>query len=124
MGWDAALERIVTWVELSRASTMDPLIYVFNTHFDHRGGEARRRSAELLARRIGEMVPADVPAFATGDFNAELGNSLFDPILDAMRDARDAPVTDARGTFNGWSDPEGGRVIDYVFYRKRAGSEV
>ena len=44
VGWDAALPRIVTWGKFKDSRT-GKLFFVFNTHFDHRGEEARAESA-------------------------------------------------------------------------------
>jgi hypothetical protein len=54
-GWDAALPRIVTWGRLRDRHT-GAAFHVFNTHFDHQREEARRRSAELLLRRVDEIA--------------------------------------------------------------------
>jgi endonuclease/exonuclease/phosphatase family metal-dependent hydrolase len=45
--WDAAITRIVTWAKFKDAISKK-IFYVFNTHFDHIGKEARRESAKLL----------------------------------------------------------------------------
>jgi endonuclease/exonuclease/phosphatase family metal-dependent hydrolase len=66
-GWDAALPRIVTWVRLVDSSTAS-ILYVFNTHFDHIGTEARENSARLLRSKIGEIAGGS-PVVVTGDFN-------------------------------------------------------
>ena len=56
-GWDAALPRIVSWVKLQDKKRPDAVpVYFFNTHFDHRGREARLESARLLRRRVGELA--------------------------------------------------------------------
>ena len=46
-GWDAALERIATWIVLKDKTTGKDFIFM-NTHFDHRGKQARIESAKLL----------------------------------------------------------------------------
>ena len=43
---------------------------MFNTHFDHRGEQARRQSAKLIAARIKARKHQHEPAILTGDFNA------------------------------------------------------
>lgn len=65
--WDAAITRICTWVKLKDKTTGAQLL-VFNTHFDHRGKEARRQSAALL-RRMVDSLAAGLPVLVTGDFN-------------------------------------------------------
>ncbi|HWB62049.1 MAG TPA: endonuclease/exonuclease/phosphatase family protein [Chitinophagales bacterium] len=65
--WDAALTRICTWVQLQEIST-GKVFFVFNTHFDHKGVQARRNSADLLRRTIDSLANG-YPVIVTGDFN-------------------------------------------------------
>ncbi|MEC7446699.1 MAG: endonuclease/exonuclease/phosphatase family protein, partial [Planctomycetota bacterium] len=53
--WDAAITRICTWVQLQDRET-ERQIFVFNTHFDHRGEVARQESALLIRKRISESA--------------------------------------------------------------------
>ncbi|MBS1563601.1 MAG: endonuclease/exonuclease/phosphatase family protein, partial [Bacteroidetes bacterium] len=46
-GWDAKYERICTWAEFEDRQT-GFIFYYFNTHFDHKGVVARRKSIDLL----------------------------------------------------------------------------
>lgn len=66
-GWDAALPRIVTWVKLEDKTT-SKVFYFFNTHFDHKGVQARLESAKLLTKKAKEIV-GSTPFFVSGDFN-------------------------------------------------------
>jgi endonuclease/exonuclease/phosphatase family metal-dependent hydrolase/dienelactone hydrolase len=67
--WDTALTRMATWVKLRdrRQPKAKPLVF-FNTHFDHRGEQARLESARLLRRRTTEFA-AQCRIIVTGDFN-------------------------------------------------------
>ncbi|KAG6068570.1 hypothetical protein E4U16_007935 [Claviceps sp. LM84 group G4] len=56
-GWDAALNRIVTMGLFEHRET-GVRVVVMSTHFDHRGTEARMRSARLLVRFAGEWSEA------------------------------------------------------------------
>jgi endonuclease/exonuclease/phosphatase family metal-dependent hydrolase len=67
-GWDANLERIVTWAILLDKKSNREVIF-FNTHFDHRGVEARIKSAELIKSKIVELAQGR-PVVLTGDFNS------------------------------------------------------
>ena len=49
--WDSSLTRIVSWVRLRDRIGERDLTFA-NTHFDHRGREARLESARLIARRL------------------------------------------------------------------------
>jgi len=65
--WDAAITRICTWVKLKDKQTYDE-VYFFNTHFDHKGKEARTKSAGLLRAMI-DSIAGNKPVIVTGDFN-------------------------------------------------------
>jgi endonuclease/exonuclease/phosphatase family metal-dependent hydrolase len=121
--WDAALPRIVTWVQL-RDSVSGKLLFVFNTHFDHQGVQARENSARLLRAKLSEIART-VPLILTGDFNADEKDSphaiLVSPdgnstgLIDAF-DASVIPHTGPRSTFSGFEgreDKEGNR-IDWI----------
>lgn len=123
-GWDAALPRIVTWVRLrDRQAPNDPPILYLNTHFDHRGRQARLESARLLRRKLMELGQG-ARIIVTGDFNAGEGSppyrSLFasdqgQPVLlDTFRVAH--PMRQKNeGTFNGFrADAVMGERIDWI----------
>jgi endonuclease/exonuclease/phosphatase family metal-dependent hydrolase len=74
-GWDAALPRIVTWVRLFDSLAHADL-YVFNTHFDHQGVEARERSAALIREKV-RAIAGSLPFVLTGDFNAGEKDSCY-----------------------------------------------
>jgi len=78
LGWDAALPRIVTWVELGRIGSTERF-RVYNTHFDHEGQIARQNSAELLATVVAER-PADEPVVVLGDLNVLAADPVLDPL--------------------------------------------
>lgn len=68
--WDTSLTRMVTWVKLrdKLQPKAKPLMY-FNTHFDHRGEQARVESAKLIRRKVEEAVKT-CRVIVIGDFNA------------------------------------------------------
>lgn len=66
-GWDAALERIATWVVLKDKTTGKEFIFM-NTHFDHRGKQARIESAKLLKTKA-TVLAVGKQLILTGDFN-------------------------------------------------------
>ena len=51
VGWDASMERIATWGQFRRKNKGDT-VWCVNTHFDHRGEQARQESAQLIRRWI------------------------------------------------------------------------
>lgn len=117
-GWDAVCHRIVTWGYFLDKQT-GKHVYCFNTHLDHVGEVARRESVKLITQRIKEIVKdKKAPVFLTGDFNSDINSEIFDPLKKVMKQARkDAPVTDNKGTFNGWGSAPNNIVIDHIFYK-------
>ncbi|MFH5833357.1 endonuclease/exonuclease/phosphatase family protein [Halalkalibaculum sp. DA384] len=120
-GWDAALPRIMTWGKFRDRSTGSEL-YVFNTHFDHRGEQARAESAKLILQII-DKIAGDDPVVLTGDFNVEPGSRPYSTLTSSsLRDAWQHSTIPAVGpdfTYSGWEVAESldnqGRRIDYVF---------
>ncbi len=78
-GWDAALERIASYVKLRDKAT-GKIFMAVNTHFDHVGVEARKQSALLIMKKIQEIV-GDKPAVVTGDFNVEESNEAYQTMV-------------------------------------------
>ena len=117
-GWDAVCHRIVTWGYFLDKQT-GKHVYCFNTHLDHVGEVARRESVKLITKRIkGIVKDKKAPVFLTGDFNSDINSEIFDPLKKVMKQARkDAPVTDCKGTFNGWGSAPNNIVIDHIFYK-------
>ena len=126
VGWDAAITRICSWVLLQEFGT-DKRLYVFNTHFDHIGEQARVESAALIRRKIAEIAGTQ-PWVLLGDFNSAPGSAAYRRLTDATGDmavlidtythAEQAPAG-PDSTWNGFSEIEPGRRIDYVFTGKR-----
>lgn len=79
-GWDAALPRIVTWARFRDKNT-DKIFYHFNTHFDHRGEQARRESAALIRKKITEIA-GKAPVVLSGDFNATPTDAPYSELTD------------------------------------------
>ena len=119
-GWDAACKRTCTWTKLKMKKTGTEFAYL-NTHLDHVGKEAQREGLALIVRRAEDIVPQGMTAFVTADFNALTSDPIFEPLKADMKDAREeAPVTDHRGTFNGWNVANTANpncVIDHIFFR-------
>lgn len=117
-GWDAAAIRIVTWAKL-RSVASGRELFVFNTHFDHKGKKAREMSAKLVVDKVSEIAGEGALTFLTGDLNARLSDPAFEPLRASFHDARNAPETDDTRTFNAFGRAIGlfvGR-IDFVLYK-------
>lgn len=120
-GWDAALPRICTWAEFQDKKNKKKF-FVFNTHFDHKGEQARLESARLILKKIDELA-GSAPAILTGDFNFDQDHQGYG-ILAA------SPLKDSYGispirlantsTFNNFDiRTAGDRRIDHIFFSKQ-----
>ncbi|MFT3684558.1 MAG: endonuclease/exonuclease/phosphatase family protein [Phycisphaerales bacterium] len=65
--WGNGITRICTWAHL-RDGVTGRAFFAYNLHLDHQSEPSRRKSVELLAKRIGSRGSAD-PVIVTGDFN-------------------------------------------------------
>lgn len=119
-GWDAALNRIVTWGRFQSKVTGKQFL-VFNTHFDHVGVEARKNSALLIEKKIREMTrDKNLPVILTGDFNLTPETEPIVLLKKYMKDSfevTEEPPYGPVGTFNGFKiDADlSSRRIDYIF---------
>ena len=117
-GWDAACRRVCSWVKLEDQDTGE-IFHVFNTHFDHRGEEARRESAQLILDKIEEISKGSGAVVLCGDFNLA---PISEPILliqsklnDAFKVSEQPPYSSV-ATFHGFTyDDSPKERIDYVF---------
>ncbi len=120
VGWDAALERICTYALLKEKST-DKEFYVFNTHFDHRGDKARKKSVKLILKKIDAINTQDLPVVLMGDLNLSPEKKSIQYLSKKMTDGLEVAKSKNEGpsgTFNGFNlqDPITQR-IDYIFTR-------
>lgn len=119
LGWDAACNRLVTWGRFQSKVTGKQFL-VFNTHFDHRGNEARKNSAFLIRDKIKEISNNQgLPIILTGDFNLLPESEPIGLIKTFMQDSREISETlpyGPVGTFTSfdWNAPMEKR-IDYIF---------
>lgn len=118
VGWDAALPRICTFA-LFENKTSKQKFWVFNSHFDHIGEEAREESAKLIFSKIEKMNTANLPVMLMGDFNLEPESKAIQFLSEKMNDSKSASknvVFGPEGTFNGFNfqEPVTHR-IDYIF---------
>ena len=120
-GWDAALPRICTY-GLFSVKENGKKFWMFNTHFDHKGQQARVNSAQLILNKIKEVNTEGFPVVLTGDFNVQPDNPVYPTITAAMLDAHEVselPAFGPKGTFNGFNyEAPVTRRIDYVFVSK------
>lgn len=120
VGWDAALERICTYVLFEDLDTKKQF-WVFNTHFDHVGTKARTNSAQLIYKKINEINTDNLPVILMGDLNltpdTEAIQFLKKYLTDAMKVSQ-KPFYGPEGTFNGFKqDRIMKNRIDYIFVK-------
>lgn len=118
VGWDAALPRTCTWMLLKDRKNGQTWWFA-NTHFDHRGVQAREESAKLV-RRVALEQERHVPVVIMGDFNCTPQSDPYRALTleSKLADAREVSVADVTGpdsTWNGFSAIVPGRVIDHLF---------
>lgn len=122
LGWDAeCCKRIATWAQL-RDRQSGKSFYVFSSHFDYQGVVARRESAKLVLKKIGEIAGTQ-PVICLGDFNSTPDTEQIRIMRNALRDARDISAMPPYGpvaTFNGfqWASAPQDR-IDYIFVARQ-----
>lgn len=122
LGWDAACNRTCTWGHFKMKDTDLEFLY-FNTHLDHLGSLARKNSIKLIAAKMTELNPDNVPVFLSGDFNSTTDDPIFDPLKASLKDAREvSAISDKIITYNGFgtvTDNPNTRkewVIDHIFF--------
>ena len=123
-GWDAAYPRICTYGLFTDRETKAKF-WVFNTHLDHKGELARKKSVSLLLTKIEEVNTQNHPVLFMGDFNMEPQENPIKEISEKMLDAQKIsvnPIFGPSGTFNGFkTDTIASRRIDYIFLSKASG---
>ncbi len=124
-GWDAQLPRMVSWVLVEdRLASYRPFVFA-NTHFDHRGPQARIESARLIRQQAGALL-GQMPAILTGDFNCTeddnpyailVGGQEFggERAFDTYRVIHPQRFPD-EVTFNGWAHARAGKRIDWIVH--------
>ena len=118
-GWDAAIKRVCTWGKFRLKSTVD-IVWVFNTHFDHRGEKARAESVRLISQKVKEWTNAEDRVVIMGDLNLKPGTAPIQHLASQFADSRhctDCVTYGTEETFNGFKvSPENkGNRIDYIF---------
>ncbi len=120
-GWDAAIKRVCTY-GLFKTISGSQNFWVFNTHFDHIGEEARKESVFLIIEKIRELNTQDYPVILTGDLNLEPDHPSILLLSSAMQDSHMLAGVRAfgpEGTYNGFNFSEPiTRRIDYIFLSK------
>ena len=125
-GWDAALPRVGSWLKLAdKAAPGSPPVIVVNTHFDHKGVEARKQSGRLIRERVAALDPA-ASVILTGDFNTAEESPPYKAVFGPDEAGRPSRLVDTyraahpekaagEGTFSSWkATPHDGGRIDWI----------
>ena len=120
--WDSSLPRIATWVKLRDRNSGNREICFLNTHWDHRGNQARIESAKLIRKWIAEHA-ADIPTIVTGDLNVNEDHPGYRTLVtiegagphlrDAFRLLHPQPEPD-EATFHNFQGTRRGKRIDFI----------
>jgi len=120
VGWDASMERICSYALFENLKTKKQF-WVFNTHFDHRGMQARINSAQLIYKKINEINSSKLPVILMGDLNLTPDTEPIQYLKKNLTDAIEIskkPFYGPTGTFNGFDqDRIMENRIDYFFVK-------
>tara|TARA_R110002051_G_scaffold324970_1_gene424878 strand:- start:49662 stop:50414 length:753 start_codon:yes stop_codon:yes gene_type:complete len=118
VGWDAAMERIVTFSKFKDLKNLDTL-YVFNAHYDHVGKIARVESSKLILKIIHDRRLLNEKIIVMGDLNSEQGDEPIKLLKQTLEDSYENKNTKTYGplgTYNAFNrDLIMQRRIDYIF---------
>jgi endonuclease/exonuclease/phosphatase family metal-dependent hydrolase len=127
MGWDAACHRVCTYALFQEAKT-NQLFWVFNTHLDHIGEQARTKGIELVLAQINQLNTLNYPVIFMGDFNSEPQEERIVALKKVMNDTREVSLEKPFGpvgTFNNFEhDRSVTALIDYIFISKKSNLKV
>ena len=117
VGWDASMERIVSYAKFYDVRDLDTF-HVFNAHFDHIGKEARKQSALLILNWIKELNILNKKVLVMGDFNCLPESPPLETFKELLKDPtlnKNLKFNGPKGTFNHF-DPDASLLdrIDYI----------
>ncbi|WP_409417518.1 endonuclease/exonuclease/phosphatase family protein [Flavobacterium sp. PS2] len=126
-GWDAAYNRVCTYALFKDLKTKKTF-WVFNTHLDHIGEEARTKGLELILSKIAAVNTKGYPVFLMGDFNSEPSEERIISLKKIMNDTRE--ISEEKpfgpsGTFNEFKhDKPVTLLLDYIFISKNSNLKI
>jgi endonuclease/exonuclease/phosphatase family metal-dependent hydrolase len=117
--WDTALTRICSYAKLRDNLTGREFLYA-NTHFDHKGHQARLHSAQLIHDKLASLAKG-IPVLLTGDFNTTETDPPYRALtadhqfLDSYRETHPEVAPD-EASFNGFKGTTKGKRIDFILH--------
>ena len=115
----AGCNRICQYGLFKERSGCQRQFWYFNTHLDNVSVEAREYSADLISKKISQLVGnQSMPHYLTGDFNSTKEETTYKIVIDhGLEDSETiATKVDAHCTFTGFDDKDC-EVIDFIFVR-------
>lgn len=116
-GWDADFPRVCTYGKFKEKAS-GKMFWVFNTHFDHVGVEARRNSVKLIHEKIQQLNKNNLPVILMGDLNLEPETEEINFLTSHYKDSKNEAevVFGPEGTYNAYKfHSPVTRRIDYIF---------
>ena len=119
--WDAAYPRICTYGLFIDKKTKNKF-WIINTHLDHIGVTARKKSVDLILKKIKDINIKNYPLVFMGDLNTEAGTEPILKLKTVLNDTKDISIEKSfgpTGTFNAFKfNKPVTRTIDYIFVSK------
>ena len=118
IGWDASMERIVTFGEFLDLRVQESF-FIFNCHFDHRGEISREKSAELLLNFIKNKGIENKKIIVMGDLNCLPDSKPINTLKSKLEDSHDISIREPYGPIGTSNGFDLNKVIknriDYIF---------
>ena len=119
-GWDAACNRVCSFVRLEDRRN-GKQCWVFNTHWDHVGEQARTESLALILTQIAVRNPTNEPVILMGDFNTTPEHPRLKVLEnDWVNTFAALNPGSTLGTFNGFHTDTPNNYIDYIWISRQA----
>jgi endonuclease/exonuclease/phosphatase family metal-dependent hydrolase len=124
VSWDSSLTRMATWLKFKDKKAGGREFMFLNTHWDHRGKQARVESGKLMRKWADEKAKGR-PLVITGDFNTDAGSPPYeslmgvgdDRLIDSYRQTHPEKKAD-EGTFHGFKGTRDAERIDWILCSK------
>lgn len=122
-GWNTASPRHANWARFRDRKSQVQFV-VWNTHFDHKGQQAREEQARMLVEASLSFDPIGIPQLLTGDMNANMSNRAIEALKEGGWQDTYAAVhgpKDPGFTYHGFlgerRESKNGKKIDWIFTR-------
>lgn len=118
-GWDAALPRVATWAKLYDKETKKDFFFI-NTHFDHKGIQARISSAASVQAYLMNLYNIKpLPLIMTGDLNFDRTTEAYKTLTESKLLLDSKPADNNEPTACGFDIANTQCTgIDYILHSK------